>query len=165
MAELAKDAPVLLIVEDVHWADQSTRELLTYLLARRSVEPVGIVVSYRSDDLNRRHPLRATLAEWRRLPAVARLQLAGLAERDLRELVSGLQSGLLSGREVQRIVGRAEGNPFFTEELVSAARSGNGALPTELADLLLVRLDQLDTTAGSPCGRPPSPAAGSPTTC
>ncbi len=147
VAELAKDAPVLLIVEDVHWADQSTRELLTYLLARRSVEPVGIVVSYRSDDLNRRHPLRATLAEWHRLPAVAHLHLAGLAERDLRELVSELQSGLLSEREVQRIVGRAEGNPFFTEELVSAARSGNGALPTELADLLLVRLDRLDSSS------------------
>ncbi len=144
LVALAQDAPLLLIIEDVHWADVSTRELFTFLLTRRSAEPIAIVASYRSDDLNRRHPLRATLAEWHRLPTVTRLHVEGLGEGDLRVLIAGMQPGPLPERDVQRIVQRAEGNPFFAEELVSAAEDGGCSLPTELADLLLVRLDRLD---------------------
>ncbi len=145
LVALAQDAPLLLIIEDVHWADVSTRELLTFLLTRRSAEPIAIVASYRSDDLNRRHPLRATLAEWHRLPTVTRLHVEEALEgATFAVLIAGMQPGPLPERDVQRIVQRAEGNPFFAEELVSAAEDGGCSLPTELADLLLVRLDRLD---------------------
>ena len=144
---LASSSPLLLVVEDVHWADQSTRELLTYLLTRRFDEPVAIVASYRSDDLNRRHPLRSLLAEWYRLPSVVRQHVDPLSDVDLRDLVAGLEDGQLGERARQRIVERAEGNPFFAEELVAAAGSRGTAIPTELADLLLVRLDRLDDRA------------------
>ncbi len=144
LSELGRSAPLLLIVEDVHWADQSTRELLTFLFTRQFDGPVAVVASYRSDDLHRRHPLRATLAEWGRLPGVTRLPLGPLDGADLRRLVRALHPEPLPGSEVQRIVERAEGNPFFAEELVAATEVGDGWLPTELADLLLVRLDQLD---------------------
>ena len=127
----------------MHWADQSTRELLTFLLTRPTTRPFALVVSYRSDDLNRRHPLRAVLAEWHRLSAVTRLHLERLDETDIRSMIANLQPVPLPEREVQRIVARAEGNPFFAEELVSAADNDCGSLPTELADLLLVRLDRL----------------------
>ena len=144
LVDLAAGSPVLLVVEDLHWADQSTRELLTYLLTRPASRPFALVMSYRSDDLNRRHPLRALLAEWHRLPALARVTVERLDETDLRALITNLQRVVLPEREIQRIVARAEGNPFFAEELVSAADGDCAAVPTELADLLLVRLDRLE---------------------
>ncbi|MDQ1670889.1 MAG: hypothetical protein QOE40_2950, partial [Actinomycetota bacterium] len=141
---LSESAPLLLIVEDVHWADQSTREMLNFLFARQFAAPVTVVSSYRSDDIHRRHPLRTTAAEWSRLPGVTRLQLRPLDDDDVRELVHLLHPTPLSERELRSIVARAEGNAFFTEELVAAAELGSRMLPTDLADLLLVRLDQLD---------------------
>lgn len=144
LTRLGHDAPLLLVVEDVHWADQSTRELLTFCFSRPFDTPVGILTSYRSDDLHRRHPLRATLAEWTRRPSVSRLQLAPLSTADLRVLVRALRPESLSERDLLAILGRADGNPFYAEELVAAAESTGGALPAELADVLLARLDRLD---------------------
>jgi DNA-binding CsgD family transcriptional regulator/tetratricopeptide (TPR) repeat protein len=144
LARLGRDSPLLLVVEDVHWADQSTRDLLHFLFSRRFDVPVCIVASYRSDDLHRRHPLRGALAEWARLPAVARLQLGPLPDGDARQLVQALHPGSLLDRDLGLIVARAEGNPFFIEELVAAVEVSGGELPANLADLLLVRLDQLN---------------------
>jgi DNA-binding CsgD family transcriptional regulator/tetratricopeptide (TPR) repeat protein len=145
LEDLAKAQPVVLIVEDVHWADPSTRELLTYLFTRRFARPVSIVASYRSDDLYRRHPLRATAAEWARLPGLERIHLRPLRDADVRSLVAQLRDGPLRERDLQAIVERAEGNPFYAEELVVAAEHGGPSLPGTLADLLLVRLDFLDS--------------------
>ncbi|MGH3453868.1 MAG: ATP-binding protein, partial [Nocardioidaceae bacterium] len=141
---LANSGPLLLVVEDLHWADESTREMLSFLFTRPFNGRVAIVASYRSDDLHRRHPLRATVAEWSRLPGVARLQLDPLEDADVRSLVRTLHSAPMRERDVHTIVERAEGNAFFTEELVAATEGGARSLPTNLADLLLVRLDQLD---------------------
>jgi DNA-binding CsgD family transcriptional regulator/tetratricopeptide (TPR) repeat protein len=143
LCTLAIDVPLLFVIEDLHWADQSTRDLLHWLFARRFDRPVALLATYRSDDLHRRHPLRATLAEWSRLPGVARLQLGPLATADARSLVQTLQPETISERDVRQILTRAEGNPFFIEELVAAATTGDGRLPMDLADLLLVRLEQL----------------------
>ncbi|MGZ4639239.1 MAG: ATP-binding protein, partial [Actinomycetes bacterium] len=144
LTTLSENAPLLLLVEDVHWADQSTREMLSFLFARQFAAPVSIVASYRSDDLHRRHPLRTTAAEWSRLPGVTRVQLRPLADDDVRELVRLLHPAPLAERELRGIVARAEGNAFFIEELGAAAELGSRLLPSDLADLLLVRLDQLD---------------------
>ena len=81
ICELAAAGPLLLVLEDLHWADRSSRDLLRYLLARLVDEPVAVVASYRSDDLHRRHPLRPLLAELVRLPVVERLELAPLRRR------------------------------------------------------------------------------------
>ncbi|NYI79725.1 helix-turn-helix transcriptional regulator [Nocardioides panzhihuensis] len=139
----AEKAPVLVVVEDTHWADQSTRDLLTFLFTRPFIGPVTIVASYRADDLHRRHPLRRQLAEWTRLPSVERVHLGRLSDDDVRLLVAELAGDL--GIDVESVVRRAEGNAFFVEELVQAA--GAEELPWDLADLLLVRLEQLDATA------------------
>ena len=144
---LGRSAPLLLLVEDVHWADQSSREMLSYLFSRRFDAPVAIVASYRSDDLHRRHPLRTTAAEWSRLPGVTRIDLGRLPDDDVRDLVQVLHPAPLPDRALRGIVARAEGNAFFTEELVQAAELGADALPEGLADLLLVRLDRLDEDA------------------
>jgi DNA-binding CsgD family transcriptional regulator len=142
--QLAESKPLLVIVEDVHWADQSTRDLLSFLFARQFSGPVAVVASYRSDDLHRRHPLRATAAQWSRTPGVHRVQLAPLPDRAVRKLVRAIHPGPMTERDMHAIVARAEGNAFFAEELVVATEVGGRSLPEDLATLLLVRLDQLD---------------------
>jgi DNA-binding CsgD family transcriptional regulator len=150
LADLASEQTVALIVEDVHWADQATRDLLGFLFTRLLPERIAVIVTYRSDDLHRRHPLRRTLAEWSRLPAVTRLYLDPLATDDVRKLVRSLNVGsLIDERELESIVRRADGNAFFAEELVAAAEQCQDTkqLPWQLADLLLVRLDRLSDDA------------------
>ncbi len=146
LQRLGGEEPLLVVIEDVHWADQSTRDLLSFLFARGFSTPICIVVSYRSDDLHRRHPLRATAAQWTRVPGVERVDLSPLSDADVRLLVRSLHPAPLRESDVHTVVERAEGNAFFVEELVAAA-SSDGALPRDLAGLLLVRLDQLDEAA------------------
>ncbi len=140
----AEDGRVLVVIEDLHWADQSTRDLLRFLFARPFRGSVTIVGSYRSDDLHRRHPLRAAVAEWARLPGMVRMQLAPLADEEVRRLVRTLHPAPMRERDLAWVVTRAEGNAFFVEELVGATGTGDGLLPEDLVDLLLVRLERLD---------------------
>ncbi len=144
LERVAGQSPLLLIVEDAHWADQSTRDLLSFLFTRSFSQPVSIVVSYRGDELHRRHPLRAASAQWSRVPGVHRLQLPPLKDADVRSLVRSIHEGPLTEKSMQTIVDRAEGNAFMAEELVVASELGGRALPDDLANLLLVRIDQLD---------------------
>jgi DNA-binding CsgD family transcriptional regulator/tetratricopeptide (TPR) repeat protein len=143
---LAAGTPTLLVVEDAHWADQSTRDLLTFLFTRPLPTTLAVVASYRSDDLHRRHPLRRQVAEWSRLGSVERITVGPLDDEDVRTLVGELDPGATE-QEKAAIVARAEGNAFFVEELVGAASGPDHWVPDELADVLLVRLDRLDETA------------------
>jgi DNA-binding CsgD family transcriptional regulator/tetratricopeptide (TPR) repeat protein len=147
LAALAADAPLLLLIEDLHWADQSTRDLLRWLFTRQFEAPVTILATYRGDDLHRRHPLRATLAEWVRLPGVARIQLGPMSADEGRALIDALGPAPMAEPDRQDILTRAQGNPFFIEELVAASTVSGGRLPGDLADLLLVRLERLDDDA------------------
>ena len=151
LTAVARTAPLLVVVEDAHWADQSTRDMLSFLFSRPLDVPGGLVVSYRADDLHRRHPLRRQVAEWARLRDVGRVQLSPLPEAAVRDLVAELAPELdreLLSAVTADIVARAEGNAFFVEELVAAAACGTTTdLPVDLADVLLVRLDRLDDTA------------------
>ncbi len=139
--------PLLLVVEDVHWADRSTRDMLSFLFSRPFAGRVAVVATYRSDDLHRRHPLRSQVAEWARVAGVERLQLGPLPAAQVRALVHALHPGPIGALEVDGIVDRAEGNAFFVEELVGAASGPGRWLPADLADVLLVRLDRLDDHA------------------
>ena len=140
-------APLLLVIEDAHWADQSTRDMLSFLFSRSFDGPVAVVASYRSDDLHRRHPLRRQVAEWSRIRGVERIQLAPLPAPDVRTLIAELHADALDECEIADIVDRAEGNAFFVEELVGAVSGPGRWVPDDLADVLLVRLDRLDDTA------------------
>lgn len=140
----AEKAPLLLVIEDAHWADQSTRDLISFLCSRPFTEPVAMVVSYRAEDLHRRHPLRAQVAEWGRVRGVHRMLLDPLGPAAVRALIRELHPEALPESGVSDIVQRAEGNAFFVEELVGAA--WDSRVPDDLADLLLVRLDRLDET-------------------
>ena len=141
---LAGSGPLLLVVEDVHWADQSTRDLLGFLFARPFASPVAIVASYRSDDLHRRHPLRARRRRVVRLPGVDRLQLGPLPDVDVRALVRAAAPGAAA-----RARGRRDRRPRRGQRVLRrgagrrAGTTGDRRLPDDLADLLLVRLDRL----------------------
>jgi len=146
--QLAVAQPILLVIEDVHWADGSTRHLIRYVLAQSFSEPVHVVVSYRADDLHRRHPLREAVAEWVRLPGVRRVELTPLPDTDVNALVLARGTGDLAAAGVKAVVRRAAGNAFYAEELLDAGLADvRAALPETLADLLLVRLDRLDDNA------------------
>lgn len=137
-------APFVLVLEDLHWADASTRDLLRFLLARLSDEPLMIVGTYRADDLHRRHPLRALLAELVRLPRVDRLDLLPFDADELRRYLFELQGGTVDDRVVRDIGHRSEGNAFYAAELLVAARDeGASGLPGGLADVLLTRIERL----------------------
>ncbi|MET0577384.1 MAG: AAA family ATPase, partial [Ilumatobacteraceae bacterium] len=145
---LAAARPLLLVIEDTHWADASTRHLIRFVLARGFHGPVHVVVSYRADDLHRRHPLRLALSEWVRLPGVRRIELEPLADADVVELVRSQGANELGNESVLAVVRRAAGNAFFAEELLDAGLAdADAALPETLADLLLMRLDRLDDRA------------------
>ncbi|WP_318014233.1 ATP-binding protein [Geodermatophilus sp. YIM 151500] len=148
LGELAASTPLLVVLEDLHWADRSSRDLLRYLLARLADEPVAIVATYRSDDLHRRHPLRPLLAELVRLPGVERLELGPLPDPDVGELVRSLAAGTggVPPGTVDDVVARAEGNAFYAEELLAAGLRGE-SLPLGLTDVLLARVEQLPPAA------------------
>ena len=148
LAELAELQPVLLVLEDVHWADRSTRDLLTFLSRVLHRERVAVVVTYRTDDLHRRHPLRAVVAELTRLPGVTTIELAPLGYADMADHLSALASAPLDAATLHRIVTRAEGNPYYGEELLAAGTDCAGnLLPTGLAALLLGRIERVSATA------------------
>ncbi|HEX3932009.1 MAG TPA: AAA family ATPase [Nocardioides sp.] len=138
---------LLLVVEDLHWADHSTRDLMSFLFARGFESQVALVGSYRTDDLHRRHPLRRQVSTWVRMTGVERVQLEPLRRADVRRLVEQLSPEPLSQERLRDIVGRAEGNAFFAEELVGATHVRTGRIPEDLAELLLVRLETLDDAA------------------
>ena len=138
---LAERGPVLLVVEDLHWADQSTRDLLGFLV-RNLRGGVALVLTYRSDELHRRHPLRPFLAELDRSGRAERLELGRLGRRDLAELLAGILGEPAPPALVGEVLARSEGNPFFAEELLAAHLDGT-RLPLVLRDLVLARVAAL----------------------
>ena len=166
LAELAATRPVLLILEDLHWADRSTRDLITFLSRVLHREQVAVVVTFRTDDLHRRHPLRPVVAELLRLPSVAAIELGPLGYEDMTDHLTALASARLDPAALHRIVARADGNPYYAEELLSAsarpagplladpgladpgqASLGGPPLPSGLAGLLLARVERLSDGA------------------
>jgi predicted ATPase len=136
---LATTAP-LLIVEDLHWADRSTRDLLAFLAA--SLRSGRVVGSFRSDELDRLHPLRRLLAELARNRRVVRLELPRFSRAELAEQLAGLLGADPSARLVDHVHARSEGNPFFAEELLLAG-ADPGVLPPSLQEVLLARVVRL----------------------
>ncbi|HET9080358.1 MAG TPA: AAA family ATPase [Trebonia sp.] len=153
LSELAADSPVLLVIEDLHWADVTTRHLVTFLARMLHRERVAIIGTYRTDDLHRRHPLREVIAELLRLPMVALVELGPLSAAALAEILSNAPNALvpLSAATLNSLVERAEGNAYYAEELLTASSCTEdttaGTLPTGLAALLLSRVERVSDAA------------------
>lgn len=136
LERLSADRPVAVVIEDAHWADRSSRDLLSFLVRyQRSLRGVAIIVTFRSDELHRTHPLRPLLAELDRIDWVDRLELSRLNRREAGELAAAILGGEPPDDLVESVYARAEGNPLFTETLLCCADGGD--LPWSLADLLL----------------------------
>jgi DNA-binding CsgD family transcriptional regulator len=146
LAELAEASPALLVLEDLHWADRSTRDLVTFLSRALHRERLAIVVTYRTDDMYRRHPLRPVVAELTRLPSVILVALGPLGPSAMAEHLTSLSGQQLDAAVLDSLITRAEGNPYYAEELLAASCAGS-ELPAGLADLLLARTERLSPAA------------------
>jgi DNA-binding CsgD family transcriptional regulator len=146
LAELAEASPVLLVLEDLHWADRSTRDLITFLSRMLHRERLAIVATYRTDDMHRSHPLRRVVAELARLPSVTTIALGPLDALAMAEHLLSLPGHRVDAATLDSLITRAEGNAYYAEELLAAASAG-GELPARLADLLLARTEQLSPVA------------------
>jgi DNA-binding CsgD family transcriptional regulator/tetratricopeptide (TPR) repeat protein len=148
LGRLSEIAPLVLVIEDLHWADRSTRDLLAFLVRTLRGGRVALVASYRSDELHRRHPLRPLLAELVRIPDLERVELAPFGRAELTEHLQAMAGEPVTAAAVDRILARSEGNAFFAEELVAAgAIRADVALPDALADVLLGRIEALPDLA------------------
>jgi DNA-binding CsgD family transcriptional regulator len=146
LESLADQQPVVLVIEDAHWADRSSRELLAFLA--RNLQPataVLIVVSYRTDDLEAGHPLRLLLAELERLPPVVRIELPRLSRGEVIAQISAILGGPGPAGLAEEVASRVDGNPMFVEVLLSSG----GRLPESLRDLLLAGVRRMpESTQG-----------------
>jgi ATP/maltotriose-dependent transcriptional regulator MalT len=149
MERLGADRTLVLVFEDLHWADRSTRELLSYLFRSMQRSRVVVVATYRSDDIHRRHPLRPFLAETDRLRTVERVDLSRFSHHEVRRQLASILAAEPEDGVVDRIFARSDGNPFFVEELACSITCGcpTEGLSESLRDLLLVRVEQLSDDA------------------
>jgi DNA-binding CsgD family transcriptional regulator len=125
LRRLAEEQPTLIIVEDVHWADGSTRALLAFLLQHLRASRAMVVGTYRSDELTRRDPLWRWLSELERGIHPERLELRPFDRPELRKLLEALAGSAVAPDVVQRIHARSGGNAFFAEHLFASTHGGD----------------------------------------
>lgn len=145
-----RDAPVVLVIEDLHWADPSTRGFLSFLLRNVRRERLLLVATYRSDELHRRHPLRQFLAELERLPVVERCDVAPFTHQELAEQLSTILERPPAPDMVEELFARSQGNAFFAEELLAVTMEGTGlGIPASVRDAVAMRVERLSAEARS----------------
>lgn len=140
LAVESRRRPVLLVVEDIHWADPASVDLLAFAARKLRGSPIVLLLTNRPAGAPRRSPVRSALAELRRLDITVDLQLDVLVDAAVAELLDVLPEppGTLHR---ERITALAEGIPFFALHL--AARQDDGAVPARLRDVLLSSIDEL----------------------
>jgi DNA-binding CsgD family transcriptional regulator len=136
--ELAMRAPTVLVVEDVHWADEATLDVVRLLGRRIDNVPTLVVLSYRDDALERAHPLRLVLGELATGGSVGRLKLTPLSDGAVRQLAEPHEIDSVE------LYGTTGGNPFFVTEVLAA---GEAAIPETVRDAVLARTARLDETS------------------
>ncbi|WP_172836094.1 helix-turn-helix transcriptional regulator [Microlunatus soli] len=151
--EAARRAPLLIVIEDLHWADDSSRHLIEFLLRAIGPVPVMLILTYRTDELTRRHPLRPFLAELGRLPVVTRVEVGPLGAAEVEQLITSGSAALGVADEqrslIKRVVRASGGIPYFAVELARASSSVGSDLPETLRDTLLLRVSRV----GEECQR------------
>jgi ATP/maltotriose-dependent transcriptional regulator MalT len=134
---LADEQPVILVIEDVHWADPATSDLLGFLARNLRGAAVLVVVTFRSDDLYRDHPARQLTARLERVPGVTRLDLPPLSRDHVAAQIAGILGQEPAPSLVTAVYARGGGNPLFTEALLSPDGTISPGLPRTLRELLL----------------------------
>ena len=144
LTERAADAPVLLVLEDLHWADTSTLDLVVFLAHNLDDRRALLLATYRGDELSSAQRVRRFAAGVRRSRSAVELELGPLAREELTKLLVARADATPAAALTETIVARSEGNPFFAEELLAAAGDRSGDLPRGLRALLLQRVARLD---------------------
>src|ERR1700749_1424400 len=141
---LTRHSPLVLVIEDAHWADRSSRDLLTFLIGnQRSLSGLLIVVTYRSDELPRTLPLRPLRASRDRIPWVERVEIPRVTRQDTSELAVRILGSEPDGDLAEALYHRSEGNPLFIEALLCCDGEISRELPESLRDLLLESVRRL----------------------
>jgi len=149
IGRLGAARPVLLVLEDLHWADQSTLELLAFLVRSLREVRVLLVATYRSDEMHRRHPLRPLLISWERVRSVHRVELPRFGRDEVAAQLEAILAREAGPELVDLVCDRSGGNAFLVEELAGTVRAGGDPadLPPSLRDVLLSRIDSLTAAA------------------
>lgn len=140
LAGVARLRPLVVVVEDLHWADGATLAILRNLVVALGESRILLVLSYRDDDVGRGHPLRPLLAELRRARLAQEVRLSRLADEHIAEMVVAILGREPRPRELDDVVDRSEGVPFYVEELASFV---GRAVPDSLRAVLLLRYEPL----------------------
>jgi DNA-binding CsgD family transcriptional regulator/tetratricopeptide (TPR) repeat protein len=136
--ELAARRPTVTVLEDLHWADEATLDVLSLLGRRAEPSRALVVVTYRDDELDRAHPLRLVLGEVGRSRGVQRLELPPLSVTAVEELAGPSR---VDAEDLHR---RTEGNPFFVTEVLAA---GEDDIPPTVVDAVLARAGRVSPEA------------------
>ncbi len=149
ISRLSAASPVMLILEDLHWADQSTLELLAFLVRSLRDVRVLLLATYRSDELHRRHPLRPLLTGWERVRSMRRIELRRFDRDEVAAQLDAILARQSEPELVDLVSDRSGGNAFLVEELAGVVRAGGDPadLPPSLRDVLLSRIDSLSAAA------------------
>ena len=131
-------APALLILEDVHWADEATLDVIRVIARRAWESGLLLVVSYRSDQLHRDHPLRMVLGELSGADRASRLELGDLSREAVGELAAS------SALDANQLFERTGGNPFFVTETLAAQTA---EVPGSVSDAVQARIARLSSPA------------------
>ena len=140
-------SPMLLLLEDVHWADEATLDILRYLGRRLAGARLMILATFRSEEVGREHPLTVVMGDLAGTSGVVRMQLPALSVTGVRQLLGEAGSAL----DADAIFQLTGGNPFYVTEVVAA---GSGQVPPTVRDAVLARVSRL-----SPAGRDVAAAA------
>ena len=146
---IAEDRPLMFVIEDLHWADRSTLDLVALLVRALRAGRVLVVVSFRTDELHRSHPLRPLVTGWERVRTVHRIELERFGRADVERQLAAILGTPPSARLVDLVHERSEGNAFLVEEILGAVQSGADPdeLPLSLRDVLLTRVERLTPAA------------------
>jgi DNA-binding CsgD family transcriptional regulator len=140
LERLAERRPLVLIIEDAHWADRSTRDLVIFLLRNLRHTAVLVIITFRSDELHRNHPMRPVIAELERIEGVVRMDLPRLTRAETAAQLTGILGHVPEPRVVDMVYERSSGIPLLVEATADQPDSG---MPESVRDLVLVDVNQL----------------------
>lgn len=143
LERVAEYRPLAVVIEDAHWSDRSTRDLLTFLVRNLVSARVALIVSYRSDELHRTHPLRPLLGELDRLEGVSWLELPRLARREVSEQATAIRGSAPEPAALEDVFARSSGNPLFVEAMLGHEDQAGEPLSEPLRHFLLAGVERL----------------------
>ena len=138
---LRQHSPAIVVLEDVHWADEATLDVIRLLSRRIKSVPALLIASYRDDELDRSHPLRVLLGELPREESIVRVKLQPLSAAAVAAMAGPI------GLDSEDLYRKTRGNPFFVTEVLAAA--GDEKIPSTVRDAVLARAARLSPDARS----------------